>query len=237
MLSAVLNSETTVKASVKTMNAFVEMRHFIADSAHMFEQIRSIDHRLGSLERSTDERFERVFDRLLIINPRLGGIKNRIEQLVQVARVDTVVLGCTNRRVTSCLVDLQAVHRSDIVCHRITAIEPHFNPNHSQVLSYVRNETSQNLVQETLVHVGVLVSICEGVIEVVSTTNVLSTQFLKNKIDFCTLFLGYGTETGEGNPWLSRYLSNVFSSVETLRGMAVDTIVKIRFLSVSASMR
>lgn len=61
MLSAVLNSETAVKASVKTMNAFVEMRHFIADNAHMFEQIRSIDHRLGSLERSTDERFERVF--------------------------------------------------------------------------------------------------------------------------------------------------------------------------------
>ena len=62
MLSAVLRSETAVKASVKIMNAFVEMRHFIADNAHMFEQIRSIDYRLGSLERSTDERFERVFD-------------------------------------------------------------------------------------------------------------------------------------------------------------------------------
>lgn len=62
MLSAVLNSETAVKASVKTMNAFVEMRHFIVDNAHMLEQIRSIDHRLDGLERSTDERSERVFD-------------------------------------------------------------------------------------------------------------------------------------------------------------------------------
>lgn len=40
------------------MNVFVEMRHFIADNAHMFEQIRSIDHRLDSLEHSTGERFE-----------------------------------------------------------------------------------------------------------------------------------------------------------------------------------
>lgn len=62
MLSAVLRSETAIKVSVKIMNAFVEMRHFIADNAHMFEQIRSIDHRLDSLERSTNERFERVFD-------------------------------------------------------------------------------------------------------------------------------------------------------------------------------
>lgn len=62
MLSAVLRSETAIKVSVKIMNAFVEMRHFIADNARMFEQIRSIDHRLDSLERSTNERFERVFD-------------------------------------------------------------------------------------------------------------------------------------------------------------------------------
>lgn len=44
--------------SVKIMNAFVEMRHFIADNDHMFEQIRSIDYKLGSPKRSTGERFE-----------------------------------------------------------------------------------------------------------------------------------------------------------------------------------
>lgn len=62
MLSAVLRSDTAIDVSVRIMDAFVEMRHFIADNAHIFEQIRSIDHRLDSLERSTDERFERVFD-------------------------------------------------------------------------------------------------------------------------------------------------------------------------------
>jgi hypothetical protein len=62
MLSGVLRSKVAVDTSVRIMRAFVEMRHFIADNAHMFEQIRSIDHRLDSLERSTNERFERVFD-------------------------------------------------------------------------------------------------------------------------------------------------------------------------------
>ena len=62
MLSGVLRSKVAVNTSVRIMRAFVEMRHFIADNAHMFEQIRSIDHRLDSLKRSTDKRFERVFD-------------------------------------------------------------------------------------------------------------------------------------------------------------------------------
>ena len=61
MPSGVLRSKVAIDTSVRIMRAFVEMRHFIADNAHMFEQIRSIDHRLDSLERSTDERFERVF--------------------------------------------------------------------------------------------------------------------------------------------------------------------------------
>ena len=62
MLSAVLRSPTAIEVSIKVMDAFVEMRHFIADNAHMFEQIRSIDRRLYTLERSTDDRFERIFD-------------------------------------------------------------------------------------------------------------------------------------------------------------------------------
>lgn len=62
MLSGVLRSKVAVDTSVRIMRAFVEMRHFVTDNAHMFEQIRSIDHRLDSLERTTDERFERVFD-------------------------------------------------------------------------------------------------------------------------------------------------------------------------------
>lgn len=73
MLSSVLRGGTAIDVSVHIMRAFVEMRHFIADNAHMFEQIRSVNHRqieyqtktdrrLGDIQRSTDERFERIFD-------------------------------------------------------------------------------------------------------------------------------------------------------------------------------
>jgi hypothetical protein len=69
MLSAVLRSNTAIDVSVRIMNAFVEMRHFIASNATMFEQIRDMErHQIAYQQRtdahldSMDERFERVFD-------------------------------------------------------------------------------------------------------------------------------------------------------------------------------
>ena len=62
MLSGVLRSKAAVDTSVRIMDAFVEMRHFIADNAHMFEQIRTLELRQLEYQKATDERFERVFD-------------------------------------------------------------------------------------------------------------------------------------------------------------------------------
>lgn len=62
MLSAVLRSKTAAAVSVRIMDAFVEMRHFIAGNAAMFEQIRAVELRQLEYQRTTDERFERVFD-------------------------------------------------------------------------------------------------------------------------------------------------------------------------------
>lgn len=62
MLSAVLRSETAIRVSVQIMDAFVEMRHFVASNAVMFEQIRAVELRQLEYQRATDERFERVFD-------------------------------------------------------------------------------------------------------------------------------------------------------------------------------
>ena len=39
MLSAVLNSETAINVSIKIMNAFVEMRRFMASNAMLFERM------------------------------------------------------------------------------------------------------------------------------------------------------------------------------------------------------
>ena len=62
MLSAVLRSETAVDVSVRIMRAFVEMRHFIANNAVMFDRIRDVELRQLEYQKTTDERFERVFD-------------------------------------------------------------------------------------------------------------------------------------------------------------------------------
>jgi phage regulator Rha-like protein len=60
MLSAVLRSETAVKVSIQIIQAFVEMRKFIADNASVF-------HRLDKVERKqleADVKFERIFQAL-----------------------------------------------------------------------------------------------------------------------------------------------------------------------------
>ena len=61
-LSAVLRSDTAVDVSVRIMDSFVEMRHFIASNAAMFEQIRAVELRQLEYQKTTDERFECVFD-------------------------------------------------------------------------------------------------------------------------------------------------------------------------------
>lgn len=43
MLSAALRSDATIDASVRIMNSFVEIRHFVAGNAAMFEQIRAVE--------------------------------------------------------------------------------------------------------------------------------------------------------------------------------------------------
>ena len=62
MLSGVLRSKVAIDASVRIMRAFVEMRHFIASNAAMFKQIRAVELRQLEHQKTTDERFERVFD-------------------------------------------------------------------------------------------------------------------------------------------------------------------------------
>jgi len=58
MLSAVLRSETAIKASIQIMNAFVAMRRFIATNAQIF-------HRLDKVERKqleADDNFKKIFN-------------------------------------------------------------------------------------------------------------------------------------------------------------------------------
>jgi hypothetical protein len=43
MLSGVLRSDVAVQVSIRIMNTFVEMRHFIANNALLFEKVSDIE--------------------------------------------------------------------------------------------------------------------------------------------------------------------------------------------------
>lgn len=60
MLSAVLRSATAVKVSVQIMDAFVQMRRFIAHNAAIFQRLDKIEQK----QMITDTRLDKVFEAL-----------------------------------------------------------------------------------------------------------------------------------------------------------------------------
>ncbi|SET15861.1 ORF6N domain-containing protein [[Clostridium] aminophilum] len=62
MLSAVLNSETAINVSIKIMNAFVEMRRFMASNAMLFERISAVELKQIEFQKKTEEKFDEVFE-------------------------------------------------------------------------------------------------------------------------------------------------------------------------------
>lgn len=60
MLSAVLRSEVAVKVSIQIMQAFVEMKNFIATNAAVFQRIERIERK----QLIADENFEKIFKAL-----------------------------------------------------------------------------------------------------------------------------------------------------------------------------
>ena len=61
MLSGVLRSEVAVQVSIRIMNTFVEMRRFIANNALLFEKVSDIELKQLEYQKSTDEKFDKVF--------------------------------------------------------------------------------------------------------------------------------------------------------------------------------
>ena len=60
MLSAVLHSEKAINISIRIMNAFIEMRHFLSNNGLVFERLTSVEYKL--LEH--DKKFDEVFNEL-----------------------------------------------------------------------------------------------------------------------------------------------------------------------------
>ena len=60
MLAGVLHSEAAVRISIEIINAFVAMRHYLADNAMVFQRLDRIE--LKQLE--VDEKFKKIFSQL-----------------------------------------------------------------------------------------------------------------------------------------------------------------------------
>ena len=65
MLSTVLHSKTSISVSMKIMDAFVFMRHFITDNAGIFQRLDRVETKLLS----HDEKFDKVFKQLEASTP------------------------------------------------------------------------------------------------------------------------------------------------------------------------
>ena len=64
MLSAVLRSKTAIEVSIKIIDAFVQMRHFIRNNAEFFSRLDSVEQRQIRFEMETTENFEKIFNAL-----------------------------------------------------------------------------------------------------------------------------------------------------------------------------
>ena len=60
MLSSVLRSEEAIEISIKIMNAFVAMRHFMISNAQVFQRLDRIEFK----QLETDHKIEQIFDKL-----------------------------------------------------------------------------------------------------------------------------------------------------------------------------
>jgi len=61
MLSAVLRSDVAIQVSIKIMNAFVEMRRFLTSNSLMLNKINEIEVKQSIFQKSTEEKFDKVF--------------------------------------------------------------------------------------------------------------------------------------------------------------------------------
>ena len=62
MLTAVLRTERAIAASISIMEAFVEMRHFIANNAALFDRISKVELTQLEFQKHTEERFDKIFE-------------------------------------------------------------------------------------------------------------------------------------------------------------------------------
>lgn len=67
MLSGLLRNQVAIQVSISIMNAFVEMRRFIAGNGQVFERLTNVEYKISEQNKMLTEhekKFEKVFDEL-----------------------------------------------------------------------------------------------------------------------------------------------------------------------------
>ena len=97
MLSAILRSPIAVQMSIKIMDAFVSMRHYLADNAMVFQRLDRIE--LKQIE--ADEKFNQLFGRLeeprpdkavIFFKGQMWDASSCIEQILEKAEREIILI-------------------------------------------------------------------------------------------------------------------------------------------------
>ena len=70
MLSAVLKSEIAIEVSIKIIDAFVQMRHFLSKNANIFQKFQQVDQKLIEHDKNFEKVFHAIEDKS--IKPKQG---------------------------------------------------------------------------------------------------------------------------------------------------------------------
>ena len=101
MLSAVLRSDVAIDVSIRIMDAFVEMRHFISGNAHLFERIERVELKQLTYQKEADEKIEQIFDFIhahtessqkIFFNGQIYDAFSLLASLIQKATKDIILI-------------------------------------------------------------------------------------------------------------------------------------------------
>lgn len=168
MLSAVLRSSVAVQISLKIMDAFVSMRHYLADNGMVFQRLDRIE--LKQME--ADEKFRQIFSQLdapkqdkaiIFFKGQMWDAVNCIEEIISKAEKSVILIdGYVDRNTLAMLTGKKAgvsvsVFTSEKTC-RITEQESKaFNSQYGPLNIRFTNEFHDRFLildEKELYHIG-----------------------------------------------------------------------------------
>ncbi len=137
MLSSILRSKIAAEVSISIMRTFVEMRKFLITNQALFTRLDEVEHKQLEYQKSTDEKFEQVFDYIaankevlqkVFFNGQIYDAFTLLIELVKQANtkiilidnyVDTGTLNILSKRKDSVSIEIYTLPRTQLTQHDI----------------------------------------------------------------------------------------------------------------------